>query len=107
MPDASSEAVEQLASLFSVRDRFSVKWLARIIGPYVVWYSLMLFFLWRFPEFRDAGTVPLAAMIASPTLITLAVLIPILNGIHRRERQETDLPRMTLGMIQGGAGNGS
>lgn len=93
-----------------MRERFSVKWFVRIIIPYVLWYCLMVFALVLFPEFRDVGTAPLVAIIAGPTLITLAILISVLNGIYRQDRQdrhESDFSRIMLNMIRSGSSNGS
>lgn len=99
-------AEEEFAPMFRMRERFS-KWLVWVVSVYAVWYGLMVFFLWRFSELRAAGTLPLTAMIASPTVVTLAILIPVLNGIYRQERREADFLRMIVDLARGGTVNGS
>lgn len=83
-PRQSTEHDKNLQADREMRGRFS-KWPLLVIGAYVFWYVTMLLLFLFFPEIKGDGDLPLTAMIASPTLVTLAVLMPVLSGIYRRD----------------------
>lgn len=90
-----------------LQKRYS-NWIPWIVGGYIIWNLIITFaaipLILLCPVFKDTAQVPLlTAMIASTTVFTLSLLLPILSGTYGNNREKRGLSSPAIDAARSGA----